>query len=321
MEIIQTETTPMRNKINFNGDGWELLGIMILNGILNMVTLFIYYPWSRVNKLRFIYQNAALNDTPFVFHGTGKELFRGFVKVLLLFALFVALIVYKIYNPQMILPLFAFYLLVLFVIVPVAIHGALRYRLSRTSWRGIHFGYRGDRQQLIMKFITGYLGVMFSFGIYTSWFVTDMRNYIIGNIRFGNLRFGYDGKGGELFLINLKGLILGICTLGIYYFWYKKRWMNYFAQHTYIEQDGNRYYLESNYGGEEFLWLVLGNLFLTIFTLGLGTPWIILRTARFVVNNIDIPAEIDFNRIAQTEDNYEDATGEDIIDFLDLGII
>lgn len=323
MEIINDTPAEPKNRLSFDADGWELLGILILNNILTFITLSIYYPWARVARLRFIYQSAHLNDTPFVFHGTGRELIKGYIKFLGFFIIIFCALIYGTASGNMVLyaVTFIFYFVALMLIIPLAIHGALRYRLSRTSWRGIHFGYRGDRKQLILDFIIGYLGVLFSLGIYSAWWINTLRTYIISNIRFGSLRFGYDGKGGELFVINLKGFFFSILTLGIYYFWYKKNWMNYFADHSYIEQNGNRYYLMGDFDGADFLWLVLGNVLLTLFTFGFGIPWVIIRTVRFVLSNLEIPQEVDFDAIAQTEDDYADATGDDVLDFLDLGII
>jgi uncharacterized membrane protein YjgN (DUF898 family) len=140
-------------------------------------------------------------------------------------------------------------------------------------------------------------------------------------MRFGSVYFGYDGEGSSLFWINVKGVLLSFFTFGIYYFWYQTEYFNYFAKHCYLEQDGKRHYLRPQFGGGEFFGLMIVNLFLTLFTFGLGTPWVIVRTAKFVLNNIELPQEVDFNGIAQTEDEYKDATGEDALDFLDLGIV
>lgn len=313
----------VKNKMAFTGSGTELLGIMLLNWVLTAITLGLYYPWARIARLKFIYQNTDLNGTPFIFHGTGKEVFKGFIKFFAFLAVMYSLIFVTAAKGNKMLADIIVYILFLsfIVIIPLAIHGALRYRLSRTSWRGIHFGYRGERGKLIMDFITGYFATIFTLGLYSAWFVNNLRTYIIGNCRFGSLYFGYDGKGSELFWINLKGFFLSIITLGIYYFWYMKNWMNYYADHTYIEQNGQRHYLRGKFEGGDYFALVIINLFLTLFTFGLGTPWVIVRTAKYVLSNLDIPEGIDFENIAQTEDDYGDATGDDIIDYLDLGII
>lgn len=311
------------NRLNFIGQGTDLLGIMLMNWVLTAFTFGLYYPWARVKTLRFMYQNAYLNDTPFVFSGTGKELFKGFIKLfvvlIIIYGSFIAAAVSQ--NMALMMSVYFGFLVLLGFLVPLAIHGALRYRLSRTSWRGIHFGYRGDRGRLVGEFLVGYVITFFTLGLYQSWFVNALRTYIIGNMRFGSIYFGYDGNGGSLFWINFKGFFLSIITLGIYYFWYRTEYMNYFAKHTYLEQNGQRYYLKPDFSGSEFFGLMIVNLFLTLFTFGLGTPWVIIRTAKFIINNIELPQEIDFNLIAQTEDEFKDATGEDVIDFLDLGIV
>lgn len=323
MEVLNDHSGAReQNNLGFKADGWEFLGILILNWILNSVTLMLYYPWSRVARIRFLYQSASLNGTSFVFHGTGAELFRGFIKVLVIFGLmFAAFILGSLDSEETASLVILGYILVMAVLIPLAIHGALRYRLSRTSWRGIRFGYRGERKQLFFEMVMGYVLVVLTAGLYTGWFIDGLRRYIIGHIRFGNLKFGYDGQGTKLFLIYLKGWVFGILTLGLYYFWFMKEWMNYFAAHTFVEQDGNRYYFSGNFSGTSYLGLMLVNFLLLVFTLGLATPFIIIRTYTYIIERLEIPQEPDLDRIAQTEDDYADATGEDVLDFLDLGII
>lgn len=322
MGAINDESTS-KNELEFTGEAGNLLVIMITNWILCMITLGLYYPWARVKKLAFIYQNTYLNQTAFVFSGTGNELFKGFIKFFAIVGLMYGILLAGaiLENTALIIGATILFFIGGVLLVPLAMHGAFRYRLSRTSWRGINFGYRGDRGILIQEFIKGYVLTLFTFGLYQSWFVNTLRKYIIGNMRFGSLYFGYDGEGSKLFVINLKGIFLSYFTLGIYYFWYKTNYINYFANHVYIEQNGKRHYLKANTQGSEYFGLMIVNMFLTLFTFGLGTPWVIVRTIKYILNNLELPEEIDFNTIAQTEDEYKDATGDDALDYLDLGII
>ena len=319
----EEQTAPKApNTLEFKGSGVELLGITLYNTIITSFTLGLYYPWARVARLKFLYQNSYLNNTPFVFSGTGKELFKGFIKffayIIIFYGGFIAAFIHN--DPIIIGVVYFVFLGSLFFIIPLAIHGALRYRLSRTSWRGIHFGYRGNRAKLIGDYIIGSILSTVTLGIYQSWFTNNLRTYIIGNIRFGSIYFGYEGDGGELFWINFKGLVLSILTLGIYYFWYQAEYMNYFVKNTYLEHDGKRHELDANFEGSEYFGLLIVNLFLTLFTFGFGAPFATVRLAKFIINNISIPQELDFEKIAQTEDEYLDATGEDVIDYLDIGI-
>jgi uncharacterized membrane protein YjgN (DUF898 family) len=310
------------NTLEFRGSGTELLGITLYNMVLTSFTFGLYYPWARVARLKFLYQNAYLNNTPFVFSGTGKELFKGFIKffaiLLVLYIGFFAAFFSK--KPEMIVLVYVIFFAALLILIPLAIHGALRYRLSRTSWRGIHFGYRGNRGKLIADYIIGTLLTSVTLGIYQSWFTNQLRTYLIGNMRFGSIYFGYDGDGGELFWINFKGLVLSILTFGLYYFWYQAEYMNYFVRHTYLEHEGTRHELQAEFNGSEYLGLLIVNLFLTLFTFGFGAPFATVRMVKFIINNITIPQELNFDNIAQTEDEYKDATGEDVLDYLDMGI-
>lgn len=312
-----------KNELAFKGEGRSLLGILLLNWLLTALTLGLYYPWARVNRLRFIYSNTTLNETAFVFHGNGKELFKGFVKFFGMVILVYGFYLYSRFIGDLGFTIASLLLLLLFtlLVIPFAIHGAFRYRLSRTSWRSIYFGYRGNRSQLVIDFYIGLLLSVVTFGIYYPWFLQKMRTYIIGNTRFGNLKFGYDGAGSELFIIYLKAYFLIPITFGIYYFWYRKEFINHLVEYTYIEQDGKKLRLKGNITGGSFFALSIINLFLTIFTFGIGIPWTITRTAKFIISSIELPAKLDLSNIAQTEDEYKDATGEDVLDYLDFGIV
>lgn len=319
----QENPKPNHNHLYFTGTGSQLLVIMLLNWVLTFFTLGLYYPWARVNTLRFLYGNTALNETPFIFHGTGKELFKGFIRFFAMIILVYGFYIYAAFIQQPGLIVTAALLLLAFMalIIPFALHGAFRYRLSRTSWRSIHLGYRGDRKQMVFECWAGFALTLITFGFYYSWFINKMRAYIIGNCRFGNIRMGFSGQGSDLFIINLKGYFLTVFTLGLYYFWYKKEYLNFFADHVYLEQNRERFYLKGEITGGSFFAFSIINLFLTLFTFGLGIPWVTVRTVNFMLNNIQVPAGIDFENIQQTEDEFLDATGEDVLDFFDLGLV
>jgi uncharacterized membrane protein YjgN (DUF898 family) len=65
--------------------------------------------------------------------------------------------------------------------------------MSRTSWRGVRFGYRGDRNEFVKLFLNGFYTV--TLGIYGSWFKMNLRSYVLSNIRFGDAEMNYDGDG------------------------------------------------------------------------------------------------------------------------------
>jgi uncharacterized membrane protein YjgN (DUF898 family) len=67
--------------------------------------------------------------------------------------------------------------------------------------------------------------------------------------------------------------------------------------------------------------LQIVNSLITVFTLGLGFAWAQVRTMKFMADNIVIPEELDTDNIVQTEDDFSDATGDSMFDFLDFNFI
>jgi uncharacterized membrane protein YjgN (DUF898 family) len=307
-------------KLGFNGDGSTLFGILIVNWLLTLVTLGIYYPWAKAKNLQYLYGATSLNNDYFKFHGTGKELFKGYIKAILIFAIIYAILFFFLLSEMPILGLFIFYAIII-AIVPIAIHGAYRYRMSRTSWRGIRFGYRGERNEFIKKFIVWMLLTIITFGIYGSWMVMNMRNYINSNIKYGDVEFENDGDGADYFMLNLKGYFLSLLTLGIYMFWWQKELFEYYLNNLRLKKDNQTITFTSTATAGDFFQITIVNLLIIIFTLGIGYSWVVVRTMKLITSRINMEGNIDLESVNQTEANVNDATGDDISDALDIDFL
>ncbi len=303
----------------FFGKGSEYFSIMIVNWLLTMVTLGMYYPWARAKRLKYIYGQTALNDERFNFAGTGNEMFRGFIKVLLFYI--VVMGAYFLLNFKQ-MPLLAALCLfsAIFVIYPLAIHGSYRYRMSRTSYRGIRFGYRGDRAELFKNCIKWALLTLVTFGIYGAWMDMNVRRYTHQNIRYGDVEFNNNCDGAEWFLLNLKGYFLTMITLGIYVFWWERDIFNYYINNMSIQKGEQKARCYSTATGSGFFKLLAGNLLIIIFTLGFGKAWADIRKQHFIWNNIKMNGNINLDKIRQTEEEYTDAFGEDAMDFFEIDL-
>jgi uncharacterized membrane protein YjgN (DUF898 family) len=324
--ITLEEKKPVNYELKFFGNGREYFSILIINWLLTIITLGIYYPWARARKLQYIFGATALNDDRFAFHGTGKEMFRGFIKVILFYIVLITLLYSAVIlsnggqNMTIYWTGFLLFYALFFAVLPLMIHGAYRYRMSRTSWRGIRFGYRGNKKELYGKFL-GWLGLtIITFGIYSPWMEINLRKYLVGNVRGGDAEFKYSGNGGELFLIYLVGYFATIFTFGIYSFWWQKNLYNYYIDNISIHKDDNYIRAKSKVTGGGILKLTLVNLLITIFTFGLGYAWVEIRTKKYYTENIMLTGDIDPDSLQQTEDIYTDATGEDATDFFDIDI-
>ena len=316
------------NQLSFHGEGGKLFGIQIVNIILSILTLGIYYPWAKASVLKYLYQETEFLGSKFTFHGTGREMLRGFLFAVAYFILLYAGLMVCIYlaaeNPELLflqaIGIGIFYLGIL-AIIPIAIHGSLKYRLSRTSWRGIHFGYRGQLGVLYKKFLLDAFLTIITLGIYAAWMRANLSRYTIGNIRFGSVEFRFTGSGGELFGIFIVGYLLSIVTLGIYSFWWMKDIYNYYINNTHAIQDNEQIEIKSSITGGSLAGLLIVNIVLIIISLGLATPWATVRTLTYIYKNINISDALNPDTIQQTEEEYKDAIGEDIGDMLDLDLM
>ncbi len=308
------------HKFSFHGEGGKLFGVLIVNLLLTLLTLGFYYPWAKAAILQYMYKETELAGSRFTFHGTGKEMFKGFLKAIGIFILIYGGFFALSYLKFPIIGVIYLYLGIL-AILPIAIHGSWKYRLSRSSWKGIHFGYRGDFKHFYKFCLKESLLTLVTLGIYGLWMTINIRKYIIGKSRYGNVSFDYKGKGNEFFGLYIGGYLLTIITLGIYGFWWAKDLINYYYTKIEMDQNGTKIPFKSTITGGGLFKLFFINGLIVFFTLGLGTAWAQVRTMRYMANNLFIGGELDTNAVIQTEEEYKDATGEDLGDMLDLGII
>lgn len=307
-------------KLSFHGNGQKLFALQIVNILLTVVTIGIYYPWARAAYMKYTMSETEFAGSRFAFLGTGFELFKGMVLGLLVVGFGYAMFFYlsTAHHPFIGSFIFFFYILLL---IPFAIHSSMRYRTSRTTWRGIHFGYRGDLKELMNLSVKGAFLSIITLGIYGAWYAMELRSYVLGHTRLGSVTMRYEGKGGAFFVMNLLGYLFTIITLGIYSFWWMKDLFNYYVDNIVLEQGGNEVRLKSKVTGGAFFGLLVINFFIVVLTFGLGAPWAVVRTLNFVFENVEFLGELDLDTIQQTEDNYKNATGEDLTGLLDIGMV
>lgn len=122
--------------LEFNGRGSEYFRIWIVNILLTIVTLTIYYPWAKVRTLRYFHGNTTLQARAFDYHATGKQLLPGYLISLVLVAIFVAV--------QTVFPVAGLALIaVLALAVPWLIWKSVMFTMRMTSLSAVRFGFQG----------------------------------------------------------------------------------------------------------------------------------------------------------------------------------
>jgi uncharacterized membrane protein YjgN (DUF898 family) len=197
-------------RLEFTGQGGELLVILLLHGLLTVITAYIYLPWFLVKLIKFFSANTqavAQDGTRFrlEFEGTGGELFVTFLVGMIL-----TVITLYIYMPWFICKL----------------NKAI---LSRTAileneQRVGNFDFEGTGGELFVTFLVGALLTVITLYIYMPWFQVKILKFTAENTRvhYQGRVFGgqFHGTGGEFFVTLLVGLLLTVITLYIYYPWF-----------------------------------------------------------------------------------------------------
>jgi uncharacterized membrane protein YjgN (DUF898 family) len=347
------------HQATFNGSGGALFSIYLRNLLLTLVTLGIYFLWGK-NRLRtYVVSQCEFEGDRFAWHGTGKELFIGFLKVFavlapVLFLIYVAPVVWKGVTSELLSQAAAF--VVYLFLVPLAIVGARRYRLSRLSWRGIRFSFRGRVRDFLKLFIRGAILTGLTFGLYAPFFQTQARKFFSENTYFGNARFAFDGKGRDLFgrlllSLLLAGAAVGVAAFSIGVSIVQLRFSRGAGQEAinqalvralpvvvvavlvaivagfwYLAYRQRYYWSHTSFQTARFrstvtaaklLWLGVSNLLLVGITLGLAIPWVIVRNVRFSMANITLIGSLDLASIVQ-EAQKVGATAESLADMMNI---
>jgi uncharacterized membrane protein YjgN (DUF898 family) len=313
----QSEPGKIR-QLSLKGTGGELFGIQLVNTFLTIVTLGIYKFWGKTKVRNYLWSQTELEGERFVYHGTGKELLLGFSKVMLIFVLPVLLLslMSRIMGQNIILrivtPVLTFVLVM--AIVPLAYVGFRRYLLSRTSWRGIRFSFRGQVKDFAAIFLGGGLLTAITLGLYYPFFDARRQAFMVKHSFFGNCPFQFDGNGRELFKPFLVALILFLPTLGLSWVWFMAARQRYFWDHTCLDEVRFRYTAT----GGQLLGLYLTNFLLLIVTLGLAWSWVVVRSIGFTFSYLILEGDMDLAKVRQ-EAQIASATGDALADALDAG--
>ena len=305
------------NRLSFHGKGSTFFGIVVVNVLLTLITLGIYYPWAKAAYRKYTWNETEFRDSRFVFNGTGKEMFIGFLIMYAIIISFYASLIFFATFTSGFFVLIGIYLLML-ILIPFAIFGGWKYRISRTSWRGIFFSFDGDFKEFLGVFIKSLIFTILTFGIYGAWMRVEVQKYLLSHTKIGDLRFNFRGTGGDLFGINILGAILLYPTLFLYMPIFLKNRFNFSVENTYIEKGNNRQLFKSTLkNGEAWKTLVVNGLLLVV-TVGLAYPWTFMRTMKMFMRNVIVPDGFDYDSLEQSGVDYRDATGDELTDMMDI---
>lgn len=311
-----SEDSSLGLPFTFRGMGKELFGLYFINTLKTILTLGVYRFWAKTKVRQYIWSNTEFAGDAFSYHGTGKELFRGFIKYIgLLIPVIAGVVALEIYGGETGLLISNLMPLLFLPLVPILMVGAWRYRLSRTAWRGIRFSFRGERKQALMIYLKGAVLTGITLGLYWPYFRMQAETFWRGNSWFGDLKGEFTGDARDIFGKYVLAIFLTIITLGVYWIWFTATMTRYYWAHT---RFGNAHFRFTATGGELFV-LNLVNTLLLIVTVGLAYPWVVIRNQKFFTEHLTFDGDIDLDSVVQ-DMKESGSIGEEALDAFDIAV-
>jgi uncharacterized membrane protein YjgN (DUF898 family) len=362
---MNDEQLQPHSAFRFHGSWQEFARIAFPNLLLTIVTLGIYRFWATTREREYLWGKTDFIDERLEWTGRGMELFIGFIMVFLLIGL--PLIVIQLVTQGLIfqgLPLLAGLLtltmfVLLFYLTGVAYFRALRYRLSRTYWRGIRGGSDDPGFQYGLsynwKWIIGWLPIFLmvpwamislwndrwnamSFGPHrfnaTAQWTPLMKRYLLFYLVpfllfVGALIFGFsmahsgstpDALAGTGMAI---GAIVAVVALLSLYVLIPLVALIFYSKYFRLAVGGLRLHtLEFEFNARAVDWILffLGNIAIIICTLGIGYIFMPYRNWKFFVDHMEAYGEINIEELTQSQTILE-KHGEGLLDAFDVGAI
>ena len=206
----------------FYGKWQEFLPIAFTNMLLTLVTLGFYRFWGITRERHYLWNKSRFIDDRLAWTGTGMELFIGFIMAVVIF--FVPFIGLQFFMQALILQghigmvaglTLVFYVGLLYL-AGFAIFRALRYRLSRTQWHGIHGGSDDQGFGFGWSYAWKTMAGAMAMGLLIPWSMTQLWAERWNKMSFGPHRFESGPTWESLmkryvlcYLAPIAGLILG----------------------------------------------------------------------------------------------------------------
>ena len=337
----QTKVSLKKNKFSYTGSAGEIFKIFLINIFLSIITLGIYSFWGKTKMRRYLASVLSLGGSRLEYTGTGREIFMGFIKIVPFFIVAVIIIAFF-QHPVLI---FLFYATLGFMALAGAYAG-LKYKASRTTWRGI----RGKVEGSIFKYALFRVKWIFLRAVSFGFLIprADLRTfeYILNKSHIGNMPFKFQFREESLktlfrkhlqtiffsvvsFGAMISGIVLidiisPILALPIIIVGFLGLIVSRVPYHVARVHEQARclilgsskdlhFRFKSTLSTKEFVKFQVKIMCLIIFTLGLGIPLVIHQNMKFFVEHLVIGGDLDKIQIKQASGVPEGNEGiEDI---------
>ena len=331
-----------RHPIEFTATAGEYFRIWIVNLALTIATLGIYSAWAKVRKKRYFYSHTRIADDHFEYRGNPVAILKGRL---------IAAAVVGITNfashfaPALLLAVFAAAIFVL----PWLIVRSLAFNAHNSALRNVRFRFRGTYGKALAIVIGYGLLTIVTLGLGYFFFKVKITEYIVRSHSYGATDFDtrplkkdfFDVYGKMIGMGILVGLTVGALTvafamagggfepggpadIGVTLLSY----VLYIGLYAYVQANIlNATWNNASLGPVTFqstmkAWplyrLYLTNILAIVATVGLATPWAVVRLMRYRAGHTAVIAVGDLGMFAAASGANVGAGGEEVGEMLDI---
>lgn len=340
-----------RVAFEFTGSGTEYFRVWIVNLALTVATLGVYSAWAKVRRLRYLYGNTRLDGHAFEYHGTPRAILRGRLLAVAAIGLYAL--------TRRFAPLAAGALYLVFLgLLPWIVVKARQFALRVTSWRGIRFNFESGYANAAGVFLLGPLLLLLSLGLMFPWFIRRQYRWLIDRSSFGATSFVTDtrlgpyvkaaaGALGLMFVLGFAtalaiggltagyrrgaggatdpGTIMRMVALSYAVFvpgmfmlraYWRSRVLNYTLGQTAIGPHRLACALQARRLG----FIYVTNLLGIVLTLGLATPWAVVRAYRYQVESTSVHLHGSADEFIAAQAAVPGAAAQELGELLDVDL-
>jgi uncharacterized membrane protein YjgN (DUF898 family) len=326
-----------RHPVEFTADTGEYFRIWIVNLALTIATLGIYSAWAKVRKRRYFYGHTRIDGESFEYRAKPVAILKGRLIAVAAIAVF--------YGVGYVAPLYQWLLWIpLLIGGPWLLVRSLAFNAYNTAYRNVRFRFEGT-YKACLKVVLVY-GWLVLFGILYPYFKHRLIRFVAENHRYGTTRFevadfkkpfigayanayglgfvmiaalfglGFAAMGTKFPLLFFGGVVLFYGGLFLLFAYLRARTTNAIWNAVRI----GPLTFESALRARDMIWLYFSNLLAIAFTLGLATPWAVVRAMRYRASKTTVVASGPLDGFAQAEAQQVSVAGEEVAELFDIDI-
>jgi uncharacterized membrane protein YjgN (DUF898 family) len=344
---LRSDTAERRYPVEFSATAGEYFRIWIVNLALTIVTLGIYSAWATVRKRRYFYGRTRIDGEGFEYRANPIAILKGRLIAFALFAVF--------YGAGHFNPIYQLVLWIpLLALAPWLIVRSLAFNAYNSAYRNVRLRFDGTYKECI-KILLGFaLLMLVSAGLAFPFFKRRLVRFAAAHHFYGTTRFSLGDAFGRSFIRPYfvawgLGILLGLIAVGAFvaagvmaksgsagsfaaflpvgillfygglfllFAYVRARTIN--ALWNNLSVGPVRF--ECTMRARDMLWLFFSNALAVVFTLGLATPWAVVRMARYRASKTAALAAGPLDSYVQAESRQVGAAGQEVGEMFDLDI-